>query len=454
MKRRTLLRLIVSLLLIAAFVIGATIVEANNSLNPTAWFWAQRQLSVLWVVDAFALLALVPVCGFASAQNRLYRRAEETARARDEHQAQLERMRLNVESADRRSKEQIDLITTLQDTLAALTARLETMETDGQARQQALEAEARRLAEQAFDALNGQVEANTRQMEAVNLAMQYQRAEIKQLRQGVRVVQRHQELFHVAQLTPAELAAIENITEFETPQIEGQSAVKSIAGAGEGDSVDLPQATNNTPLVESIAAAGEGEESDASLVSTGAGEPGFFAPTMNGQATFVSAPTAYTIAPPQSAPSLNEEALNEEALNEEAAHYETAVCEGRKEHLQQAETVEAAESEKRRQDASEQFSGNAEMANADIPHLSPASDRQPRRTANGAANSVEESENSTSPNLHVTEEEYRWLTGANAVPLTPASPADSLPPTEEEQSAASSALPSSTRPARRWRLRL
>lgn len=420
MKRRTLLRLIVSLLLIAAFVIGATIVEANNSFNPAAWFWAQRQLSVLWVVDAFALLALVPVCGFANAQNRLYRRAEETARARDEHQAQLERMRLNVESADRRSAEQIDLITTLQDTLAALTARLETMETGGQARQQALEAEAQRLAEQAFDALNGQVEANTRQMEAVNLAMQYQRAEIKQLRQGVRLIQRHQDLVHLAQLTPAELAAIEDVTEFEAPQIEAPPRVKSIAGVGEGG------------------------EPDASLLSAGAGEPGFFAPTMNGQATFVSAPTAYTIAPPQSAPS----------LNEETAHHETAYCEGREEGARQAEAVEAAAGENRDEDERSRSSGNAEMANANALRLSPADDRQTRQTPNDTTNAVTEDENSASPNLHVTDEEYRWLTGANGVPLTPASPTDSLPPTEEEQSASFASLPSSARPAHRWRLRL
>lgn len=332
MKRRTLLRLIVSALLIAAFVIGATIVEASNSLNPQAWYWAQRQLPLLWIVDAFALAALVPVCGFAAAQNRLHRRAEETARSRDEHQAQLERMIRGAEHAHQTNAEQADTIAALQNTLARLSAKLETVEANGQARQQALETEARRLAEQAFAAVNGQVEANTRQMEAVNLAMQYQRAEIKQLRQGVRVIQRHHDVFHVAQLTPDELAAIEGVENFES--------MKYITDASASDRArDEAQSD-----LKSIEGAGGEDDAEPLRLSSGAGEPGFFAPTMNGQATFVSSPTAFTVAAP-----LEDSVLEDNTLGDNAP--------------QDGFRPEAA-----------------------------------------------------STNLHVSEEEYRWLTGPDAAP--------------------------------------
>ena len=338
MKRRALLRLIVSLLLIAAFVIGATIVESSGSLAPQAWYWAQRQLPLLWIVDAFALAALVPVCGVWDAQNRLHRRTEETARSRDEHQAQLERMIHHAERADQTNAEQAETIAALQNTLAQLSAKLETMQTDGQARQQALEAEAQRLAEQAFASVNGQVEANTRQMEAVNLAMQYQRAEIKQLRQGMRVIQRHHDVFHVAQLTPDEMAAIEGDEPLENRRL--------IADADANNRARIEAQSEAIDPIKSIEGVNGVDGAEPLLLGAGANEPGFFAPTMNGQATYVSVPTAFTVAAP------DDNALEDNAP-EEASHLEAA-----------------------------------------------------------------------STNLHVSDEEYRWLTGADAAPSPDSTLAD------------------------------
>ena len=252
MKQRILLRLIVSLVLIATFVLGATVLEVNNSLEPMVWLAAQQHTPLLWEVDAFALLTLLPVFGFASAQKRLSRRPDEISSGREAHQNQLEQMIRNTDQMDRLNAEQADHITSLEQTVAALQTQLATQEAEALTRRQALETELRQLSEQAFLATRGQVEANTRQMEAVNLAMQYQRADIKQLRQGVRSLQRTQNFMGTAHLTPLELAALEGDT---TPH-----------------------------LLENTISAEQSEEL------------GFLVSTVNAQSTFISPLTAFAVA--------------------------------------------------------------------------------------------------------------------------------------------------------------
>jgi hypothetical protein len=227
MKSRALLPLFVSLLLIAAFVIGATIIESSYNLNLVAWMWAQRQLPMLWVVDTFAILALVPVFKSAAAQKHQAGKSEEMAQMQDAHLDQIEQMLHNAVKSEQDNARQAEQISVLQQTVKELSAKLESMKTDAVIRHQALEEEALRIAAQAFSALMDRVEANARQMEAVNLAVQYQRAEIKQLRQGVRILQHKQESTEIARLTPAEIAAIageemSNTEETNTSQINSK----------------------------------------------------------------------------------------------------------------------------------------------------------------------------------------------------------------------------------------
>lgn len=247
------LRLIVSLVLIAAFVVGATIIESNNSREPMAWLAAQQHVELLWIVDAFALLTLLPVFGFITVQNRLARKSEEISEGRAAHQDQLEKMLYSAEHMDRFNAEQSEQIIILEQTVTDLKAQVTTMHLEAQARQQLLQTETYHLAEKAYAALSGQVEANTRQMEAVNLAMQYQRAEIKQLRQGFRAVQRPHEILDIARLTPSELIALE---------------------------ADEPQR---------LLGHSESGEQIAETV--------FFAPTINAQTTFISPMAAFYLAP-------------------------------------------------------------------------------------------------------------------------------------------------------------
>ncbi len=60
--------------------------------------------------------------------------------------------------------------------------RLEALEETGDAWHEGFEGEARRLTEQAFLALSDNIESNAMQLEAVNLALRYQRAEMQAVR--------------------------------------------------------------------------------------------------------------------------------------------------------------------------------------------------------------------------------------------------------------------------------
>lgn len=281
MKRRTMLRLIVSLMLIAAFVMGATIIESNNSSEPMAWLSAQQHREVLWVVDAFALLTLLPVFGFASAQNRLAHKAEEISEGRVEHQKQLEKTLYNAGHMDRLNAEQTEELVVLEQTVADLKAQLANLQAEVGPRQPMPEQEPRSFAEQAFAALSGQVEANNRQMEAVNLAMQYQRAEMKNLRQGLRAIQRPHDIFDIARLTPSELTALEaeeplRMLGHGDPNVQTANHFKDNAELEENEELEVIRQ-------------GEALEENRELEETV-----FFAPTMNAQSTLISPMAAFS----------------------------------------------------------------------------------------------------------------------------------------------------------------
>ena len=324
MKPSILLRLIVSLVIVAAFVLGATYALASNSLNPTALWWAQRQLPVLWMVDGFALLALLPVFGSAILQTRLSRRTEELAAARNEHQTQMEDMVQHTNKTERINLNQAKSVEALEATVAALNARLDALDAANQARQEGLdaankahqermEAEMRKMAVDAFAALANEVQANTRQMDAVSLAMQYQRAEIKQLRQNARATPRSQEPAEIARLTPYELAALRGEDspllledgeeekekrrkgEEETEEGTGNREQGTAGNAERGMMNDEYNAESNSSLSTQ-----HSSFSPSLIPNTQHLTPsiGFFEPTMNAQTTFVSPTTAFEIAPP------------------------------------------------------------------------------------------------------------------------------------------------------------
>src|SRR5262249_32977504 len=151
----------VGLLVALALIGGATAVQTGNSGNINTWLEAHKHTPLLWMVDGCALVIFIGIglfgAAFASFQEHVQQLSEE-------HSEQLNKL---IERTEELSQLNADY-----------SERITGLEAEGEDREQAFEAEVHRLTEQAFHALQGQVEANARQLDAVNLAMQYQRAEL------------------------------------------------------------------------------------------------------------------------------------------------------------------------------------------------------------------------------------------------------------------------------------
>ena len=118
-------------------------------------------------------------------------------------------------------------------------------------------------------------------MEAVSLAMQYQRAEIKQLRQSVRPAQHPYELSDIARLTPYELAALEG----DTPPLLLEDGAEEKKRKEEDKTGEIRERRKFLLPPSAFLLA----KPSADL----------FAQTINAQTTFVSPATEYDIAFPE-----------------------------------------------------------------------------------------------------------------------------------------------------------
>lgn len=193
MNLRNYLLVLLHLAAAAALICAATVLQAGSSFETSALMTAQRHTPALWLLDAAMALSLVQTAILLQLRQKEQSRLE---RLRHQTQDQIEALTRSVESRDRVNTEQ--------------TERLDDLQQELNARREAFETEARRLTEQAFHALSGQVDANTRQLDAVNLALQYHRAQLQQVNQGVRLLKSGSEAprpFPI--LTPDEIAAIE-----------------------------------------------------------------------------------------------------------------------------------------------------------------------------------------------------------------------------------------------------
>lgn len=191
MKQRTPLYAFLSVLFAFFLIACATALVTGYSHRPADWLEAQRR-PILWLVDFSALYTLVLVAFFVVYERMARLQARELLRLREEHHAQLEQMTAHMNEADRGMEEYEDKIAQMKEETHQM--------------REGFEAEARRLTEQAFQALQGQVEAHARQMEAINLALQYHRGELRELRHNMRLIQATPA--PVVRLTPEELAAL------------------------------------------------------------------------------------------------------------------------------------------------------------------------------------------------------------------------------------------------------
>lgn len=194
MKQRNAIQLILSFAVAVMLIVCGTAFETRYSADPEVWLQAHRRSPMLWLIDFTALYTLILMLTIAGARRRLYRLAEELHVLRNEHHNQLASTIARATEMDALIEQQVE--------------RIEQLEREAQARQETFEAEAQRLVAQLFQSLQEQVAAHSRQLEAVNMALQYQRAEISELRHQVRGVLSGSGVPPSAHLSAAEVSAL------------------------------------------------------------------------------------------------------------------------------------------------------------------------------------------------------------------------------------------------------
>ena len=191
MRIRTLFHAAVCLLT-PLLILACSVMFSGGNL--TRWAMAHRDIPLLWLIDFCALYTFILLTSAITSWDRAKRRETELVSLRQEHLSQLEAVVAQASDFDRENTALQDKISSLEESRA-----LSVQDHDR---------EARELAEQVFRAIQGQMEAQGRQLEAVNLALQHHRAEISQLRQGLKGVQQYAVARTESEITPAEYEAI------------------------------------------------------------------------------------------------------------------------------------------------------------------------------------------------------------------------------------------------------
>src|SRR5580658_8488942 len=165
MKNRTPLYTLAGIVIAAVLVCASTNVAAGSKHNSQDWIRAQQKTPLLWMVDGCALIIVIGSWMLGAAITSLQ---IESSPQSDENARHISILTQTVEDLFRQNNE--------------YASRLEALEQTGDAWHEGFEEEARRLTEQAFLALSDNIESNALQLEAVNLALRYQRAEMQAVR--------------------------------------------------------------------------------------------------------------------------------------------------------------------------------------------------------------------------------------------------------------------------------
>ena len=177
MKNRAAIHFGLSIIMAVMLVVCATAFQTNYSTRPEDWLAAQRQ-PILWLVDFTAVYTLILMGALSRTQQFAFRSAEEMHALRQEHQNQLETL--------------IEQAADLEEKNVMQEERVEELEGEIKATHLAADQEASTasylLTEAGFRTLQAQIEAQARQLDAVNMALQYHRAELGQLRHGLRAL--------------------------------------------------------------------------------------------------------------------------------------------------------------------------------------------------------------------------------------------------------------------------
>jgi hypothetical protein len=174
MKNRAAIHFVLSIIMAVMLVVCATAFQTNYSARPEDWIAAQRQ-PILWLVDFTAVYTLILMSALSRTQQFS---AQEIYTLRQEHQNQLEALIAQAADLEEKNVAQEERIEDLEG---------EMTETHSVATQ-AVATASNLLTEAGFRTLQAQIEAQARQLEAVNMALQYHRAELSQLRHGLRAL--------------------------------------------------------------------------------------------------------------------------------------------------------------------------------------------------------------------------------------------------------------------------
>lgn len=166
MRFRQMLRVLLCILT-PVFILACSVGFTGGDFHK--WLKLQRDLPLLWLVDFCAVYTFVLLTAAIVGWDKSSLRLQELIALREENNAQWEAVSTQSEGLDRE-----------RDDLLRKVAELEQRQEQSLAAQ---EGEARLMTEHAFRAVQGQIEAQGRQLEAVNMALQHHRAEISQLRQ-------------------------------------------------------------------------------------------------------------------------------------------------------------------------------------------------------------------------------------------------------------------------------
>jgi len=225
MKKRTLLFLLLGLVVAVVLIAAATALETGNSSNLQVWLRAHAHTPLLWMLDGCSVIIFLGIGLLGVAFNGFQEQARQES---DDYAQQLDQL-----------LERTEELAKLNDEYAR---RIADLEEAGEARQESFQSEARRLTEQAFHALSGQVDANARQLDAVNMAMQYQRAELKELRANLRAVSLSASIPQATQFAIAEESAGKALP--APPSETGRQEAATASDSGEASGGVLDQTVN------------------------------------------------------------------------------------------------------------------------------------------------------------------------------------------------------------------
>lgn len=209
MKPRTALHVLVGTLVAVALIFFASNLQAGSGSSLAQMAYAQRRTPTLWIVDACAVAFLACVWWIAVLIDHFQTFVDHQSR---QHYEQLDDMIERTTQLEQVNDSYCDRIERLEAELARqfrdLVDQISTLEAAADARRRVFEMETRRISEHAYRLFEAQLQRNTSQVEAVQIALQFQRSELRRLRQDIRQLRLNADPQQIALPDSTELPAI------------------------------------------------------------------------------------------------------------------------------------------------------------------------------------------------------------------------------------------------------